>query len=839
MFTPAFPALHAASKNAFANSSAGGAWLFEATGGTKTPFYKFLRELAVGTPITLNSNEENAWYDLVEGVDAKDAAKVKAAAAVLGAVELPRLPSKPQRQTRRARGRGSRPALIAGKSSFNNGTIYRVASGEFEDPELGKTMYGPIPDARKRLDFRAAKSAVKHAKKVANHYSADVMVIQYKLVNGHALHREHFTTISPKGVLNPTPPPIADCKWHLVSEDPPKDGTYLGYIPAGEGDKVWPVLFERDEWFNAEGSWRLDVTHWTMLPGEPSNTNAARVWPHVERLCALGDHRDDEESCPGGCDVCWELHDDAADELRGRGNALSKLTGDQIKEIKGEMVSKGVPVRFMLGGGSLDIVSGEVSAKGTNVIHQIVYWNFTKDTAKKIAKWLGARPSFDKKAGEKTAADELRGRGNALSKRTRRLLAAGYTWDERIGGFIKVRAEVTQHRARKDHKDGRIKAGELYERRRVTVIYPSGKQIQQYRCFPLPERGRAGRTGKPLFKPDRGERLVGFTFKPGLGLDNESDELMAVDARDAVSQLNARYRDHKLRQIRVADVVLSWDGAGEVVYHAATSGGKHEIKVYQTDKRRGGERLYDATEFVSGKSQSHSSNMTRAQMEKWFASRIAGAKKYDGINYIVRDGDNYRRRAGQGGRANTVFETYDEAFVEAAAMADRLGRKVELRRAQAFLPKGATRIPGANWLINLVGPHDAVKGQLVNPGEPLTAKQAAIRDGAGRGNQAALGFYGPGLRYLRPAGGRAARDPDDTAVGMLERYSTAKVARSMAFDHAMDYPRKSAQRLYWLNVVKAIEFRAALGTPLSTGGARRPTGPSLEAMDDVEADEYA
>jgi hypothetical protein len=64
------------------------------------------------------------------------------------------------------------------------------------------------------------------------------------------------------------------------------------------------------------------------------------------------------------------------------------------------MVSKGVPVRFMLGGGSLDIVSGKVSAKGTNVIHQIVYWNFTKDTAKKIAKWLGARPSFDKSAAE-------------------------------------------------------------------------------------------------------------------------------------------------------------------------------------------------------------------------------------------------------------------------------------------------------------------------------------------------------------------------------------------------------------------------------------------------------
>ena len=168
-----------------------------------------------------------------------------------------------------------RPSLTAGKSSFSNGTIYRVASGDFTNPETGEIQYGPIPDPAQRLDFRAAKTATNHAKKIANHYSTDVLVVMYKLVNGRALHREHFATISPKGPLKRTPPPVADCKWRRVSEDPPKDGTYLGYIPAGEGDKVWPVLFENDEWFNAEGSWRLDVTHWTMLPDEPKRGRGA------------------------------------------------------------------------------------------------------------------------------------------------------------------------------------------------------------------------------------------------------------------------------------------------------------------------------------------------------------------------------------------------------------------------------------------------------------------------------------------------------------------------------------------------------------------------------------
>jgi len=83
--------------------------------------------------------------------------------------------------------------------------------------------------------------------------------------------------------------------------------------------------------------------------------------------------------------------------LKGK-TAGAKLTSDQIAEVKGEMVKSGVPVRFMKGGGSLNIETGKTTPKGTNVMHQIVYWNFSKETAKKIADWLGARASFDKSA---------------------------------------------------------------------------------------------------------------------------------------------------------------------------------------------------------------------------------------------------------------------------------------------------------------------------------------------------------------------------------------------------------------------------------------------------------
>ena len=64
-------------------------------------------------------------------------------------------------------------------------------------------------------------------------------------------------------------------------------------------------------------------------------------------------------------------------------------------------------------------------------------------------------------------------------------------------------------------------------------------------------------------------------------------------------------------------------------------------------------------------------------------------------------------------------DTYDDAMVKAVAMADRLGREVEVRK-------------------NAFGEYDvsialfySEKGQTVRPGEPLTARQIEIRDRKG------------------------------------------------------------------------------------------------------------
>jgi hypothetical protein len=71
------------------------------------------------------------------------------------------------------------------------------------------------------------------------------------------------------------------------------------------------------------------------------------------------------------------------------------LTPEQIAEIKQEMVAKGEPVRFLHEGQNLNISSGRLLPKGTLVMHQIVYWNFSTETAKKIARYLGVKAVFD------------------------------------------------------------------------------------------------------------------------------------------------------------------------------------------------------------------------------------------------------------------------------------------------------------------------------------------------------------------------------------------------------------------------------------------------------------
>lgn len=73
---------------------------------------------------------------------------------------------------------------------------------------------------------------------------------------------------------------------------------------------------------------------------------------------------------------------------------MVKLTEEQIKEVQNEQVQDGVPVRFQINGQTLNIVTGDLQARGINVMYQIVYWNFTKETSQKIANWLGAKAIF-------------------------------------------------------------------------------------------------------------------------------------------------------------------------------------------------------------------------------------------------------------------------------------------------------------------------------------------------------------------------------------------------------------------------------------------------------------
>jgi hypothetical protein len=75
----------------------------------------------------------------------------------------------------------------------------------------------------------------------------------------------------------------------------------------------------------------------------------------------------------------------------------TKLNDDQIAVVRGEIVpadSPGRPVRFLLDGQALNIITGELCAKSTNVMYHPVYWYFTKETAEKIAEWLNVKAVF-------------------------------------------------------------------------------------------------------------------------------------------------------------------------------------------------------------------------------------------------------------------------------------------------------------------------------------------------------------------------------------------------------------------------------------------------------------
>jgi hypothetical protein len=82
---------------------------------------------------------------------------------------------------------------------------------------------------------------------------------------------------------------------------------------------------------------------------------------------------------------------------------MTPLTEEQMIEVRTEMVpSKDTaPVRFMEDGCACNVVTGEKCSRGCNVIYQMVYWNFARGTAKKIASWTGTKPIFEDTGGER------------------------------------------------------------------------------------------------------------------------------------------------------------------------------------------------------------------------------------------------------------------------------------------------------------------------------------------------------------------------------------------------------------------------------------------------------
>jgi hypothetical protein len=74
------------------------------------------------------------------------------------------------------------------------------------------------------------------------------------------------------------------------------------------------------------------------------------------------------------------------------------LTPDQMKKVQGEMKPwrDATPVRFLKDGRAVKLETGEMASKGSNVLYHPVYWNFDRQTARKIAVWTDTNAVFGK-----------------------------------------------------------------------------------------------------------------------------------------------------------------------------------------------------------------------------------------------------------------------------------------------------------------------------------------------------------------------------------------------------------------------------------------------------------
>ena len=73
---------------------------------------------------------------------------------------------------------------------------------------------------------------------------------------------------------------------------------------------------------------------------------------------------------------------------------MSKLNEEQIAYYKTKIVKKGVCARFIKDGGTLNILTGEIT-KHINVMYQIFYTCFDEDTCKEICNDLDCAVIID------------------------------------------------------------------------------------------------------------------------------------------------------------------------------------------------------------------------------------------------------------------------------------------------------------------------------------------------------------------------------------------------------------------------------------------------------------
>lgn len=73
---------------------------------------------------------------------------------------------------------------------------------------------------------------------------------------------------------------------------------------------------------------------------------------------------------------------------------MKTLNKQQIDHFTSKMINNGNPVRFQDNGQAVNVITGDKQPKGINIIHQHVYWNFDKKTAKEIAKITGTKAIF-------------------------------------------------------------------------------------------------------------------------------------------------------------------------------------------------------------------------------------------------------------------------------------------------------------------------------------------------------------------------------------------------------------------------------------------------------------